>query len=242
IDYTILIAEDNDGGHELELGEISLSSTYIAKRDYSSVSIENDLEYEKFDAMIAKLFEIMDRKNHLFEWDNTHSFTRAIQKISDQISGRENTKSKEEIEDDSIRGKTRFIYDDIPSKWEVTRDNIEIDLADSSVNLLHNPDISASSLIKRNIHYAFRYRRNLGDNCNISIQASITGEELNYRVEIALGKLPKGRVINKTMDTFTQLKQAYECSIDIIELFDKGYENFGDPEEAMEFAVSELDY
>jgi hypothetical protein len=32
-DYNVLVAEDNDGGHELELGEVPLEETFIAKRE-----------------------------------------------------------------------------------------------------------------------------------------------------------------------------------------------------------------
>ena len=55
-DYVIGVFEDNDGGHELELGEGNLSTTYILKRDYSNASIDNDVEYEKYDAMLGTLF------------------------------------------------------------------------------------------------------------------------------------------------------------------------------------------
>ena len=59
-DYAVLVAEDNDGGHELELGELPLETTYVAKRDYEHVPIGHDLEREKYDAMIAKLFELLE--------------------------------------------------------------------------------------------------------------------------------------------------------------------------------------
>ncbi|NGM70270.1 hypothetical protein G6M89_14835 [Natronolimnobius sp. AArcel1] len=67
-DYTLLIAEDNDGGHELELGEVPLETTFIFKRDYTTLAIDSDLEYEKYDAMIATLFDIMDENDHLATW------------------------------------------------------------------------------------------------------------------------------------------------------------------------------
>ncbi len=35
-DFVVLVAEDNDGGHELELGEVPLEDTYVIKRDYGS--------------------------------------------------------------------------------------------------------------------------------------------------------------------------------------------------------------
>lgn len=67
-DYTLLIAEDNNGGHELELGEVPLETTFIFKRDYTTLAIDSDLEYEKYDAMMATLFAIMNENNHLDTW------------------------------------------------------------------------------------------------------------------------------------------------------------------------------
>lgn len=67
-DYVLLVAEDNDGGHELELGEVPLTDTYIFKRDYQQVAIDSDIEYEKFDAMIATLFETMEQNDRLTRW------------------------------------------------------------------------------------------------------------------------------------------------------------------------------
>lgn len=66
-DFNVLVAEDNDGGHELELGEATLSETYVAERDYRHASVNKDLEYEKYDAMIGTLFKLMDRRGHLFK-------------------------------------------------------------------------------------------------------------------------------------------------------------------------------
>jgi hypothetical protein len=82
VDYFILIAEDNDGGHELELGELELSKTWIIKRDYTPASIDNDLEYAKYDAMMAKLCAAMDRRGHLYHWTNHHEFARALKNLA----------------------------------------------------------------------------------------------------------------------------------------------------------------
>jgi hypothetical protein len=84
IDYPVLIAEDNDGGHELELGELPLPKTYVAKRDYEDFSINHDLEREKYDAMIAKLFELLERNDRLFTWTDRDSFEHAVRAIAEQ--------------------------------------------------------------------------------------------------------------------------------------------------------------
>ena len=87
-DFTVLVAEDNDGGHELELGEATLSETYVAKRDYRHASVDKDLEYEKYDAMISTLFKLMDRRGHLFEWRTPAEFRDAIEQISTETRGK----------------------------------------------------------------------------------------------------------------------------------------------------------
>jgi len=80
--YNVLVAEDNDGGHELELGEIPLEETYIAKRDYTHASLDKDIEYEKFDGMMASLFDFLDRAGHLYRWRNKTEFTDSIIQIA----------------------------------------------------------------------------------------------------------------------------------------------------------------
>jgi len=67
-DYSVVVAESNDGGHELELGAVPLATTFILKRNYESLSIDRDLEYEKFDAMMATLCDLMAHKGQLQEW------------------------------------------------------------------------------------------------------------------------------------------------------------------------------
>ena len=81
IDYAVVVAEDNDGGHELELGELPLDSTYVAKRDYTDAAIDDDLEREKYDAMMAKLFELLDANDQLVEWRSRREFEHAIGRI-----------------------------------------------------------------------------------------------------------------------------------------------------------------
>lgn len=67
-DYALFVVEDNDGGHELELGEAPLEHTFILKRDYRRGSIHKDIEYEKYDGMMATLFQVMDENDHLYTW------------------------------------------------------------------------------------------------------------------------------------------------------------------------------
>ncbi|MFA9516587.1 hypothetical protein ACERIT_05120 [Halopenitus sp. H-Gu1] len=85
-DYNILIAEDNDGGHELELGEIPLEETYVAKREYTHASLDKDLEYEKFDGMMATLFDFLDRAGHLYRWQDTTELADATVQICIETS------------------------------------------------------------------------------------------------------------------------------------------------------------
>lgn len=87
-DFTVLVAEDNDGGHELELGAATLSETYVAKLDYRHASVDKDLEYEKYDAMISTLFKLLDRRGRLFEWRTPAEFQDAIGQISIETRGR----------------------------------------------------------------------------------------------------------------------------------------------------------
>lgn len=84
-DYVIGMFEDNDGGHELELGEADLSSTYVLKRDYGQASIDDDVEYEKYDAMLGTLFEMMDNRGHLLTWTSEVELTDAVTRLSEVI-------------------------------------------------------------------------------------------------------------------------------------------------------------
>ena len=81
-DYVVVVAEDNDGGHELELGEVPLADTFVVKRDYSSASIEDDVEREKYDAMLAKLCELLARNGRLFEWRSVESLDEAVKSVA----------------------------------------------------------------------------------------------------------------------------------------------------------------
>lgn len=80
-DYVLLVAEDNDGGHELELGEVPLADTFILKRDYRHASIDSDIEYEKFDAMIGTLFETMEENDRLTVWTTTGELLAGVEDV-----------------------------------------------------------------------------------------------------------------------------------------------------------------
>lgn len=64
--YVVGVFEDNDGGHELEIGEVNLSTTVVLKRDYHPASIKDDVERAKYDAMLATLFDLLDRRGRLY--------------------------------------------------------------------------------------------------------------------------------------------------------------------------------
>ena len=83
-DYVVVVMEDNDGGHELELGEVPLADTFVVKRDYSPASIERDLEREKYDAMLLKLYEFLTNSGQLYEWNSVESLSEAVKSIADE--------------------------------------------------------------------------------------------------------------------------------------------------------------
>lgn len=88
-DYVLLVAEDNDGGHELELGEVPLTDTFILKRDYRDASIDSDIEYEKFDAMIGTLFETMTENNRVTVWTTTPELLAGVDTVLEQTRERQ---------------------------------------------------------------------------------------------------------------------------------------------------------
>lgn len=81
--YVVGVFEDNDGGHELEIGEADLSSTFVLKRDYREASIDDDLEYEKYDAMLAMLFDLLDRRGHLRRWTTEAELAEETRRLGD---------------------------------------------------------------------------------------------------------------------------------------------------------------
>lgn len=64
-DWIVGVFENNDGGHELEAGEVPREKLYVFKREYD----DRAREHEAFDAMIASLFEVLDNEGRLIRWD-----------------------------------------------------------------------------------------------------------------------------------------------------------------------------
>lgn len=136
VDYSILVAEDNDGGHELEIGEVPLSELFILKRDYATASIDDDIEYEKFDAMIAKLFEVMETNNRLYRWQGLHGLAEGTRKIISKTTNRwgdsrgfdefQTTQTGEDSkEEDEV---TKEV--DLPSPWTAAKRQTTIEFVD----------------------------------------------------------------------------------------------------------------
>jgi hypothetical protein len=80
-DYSVMVAESNDGGHELELGEVPKEDLSVLKREYSSVSLDSDVEYEKFDAMMATLFAVLDENGRLWRWTTEGELLESVQEV-----------------------------------------------------------------------------------------------------------------------------------------------------------------
>jgi hypothetical protein len=94
-DYTVLVAEDNDGGHELELGEVDLETLYVLKRDYDGASLNppsdgdrspatpafGDLDHERFDSMMLTLFSYLDEEGRLFTWADEGELASGVDRI-----------------------------------------------------------------------------------------------------------------------------------------------------------------
>lgn len=81
-DHVVAVFESNDGGHELEIGEVDLDRVHVLKRDYESVSVDHDLEYAKYDAMLGTLFDLLDRRDRLHEWETRREFYAAAAELS----------------------------------------------------------------------------------------------------------------------------------------------------------------
>ena len=94
-DHVVLVAEDNDGGHELELGEVDQEHLYVLKRDYDGASLDppaanqgsaadpafGDLDYERFDAMMLTLFAHLDAEGRLFTWASEAELAGAVDRV-----------------------------------------------------------------------------------------------------------------------------------------------------------------
>lgn len=94
-DHVVLVAEDNDGGHEPELGEVDLKRLYVLKRDYDGASLDppaagqgsaadpafGDLDYERFDATMLTLFVHLDDEGRLFTWASENELASAVDRV-----------------------------------------------------------------------------------------------------------------------------------------------------------------
>lgn len=69
-DHVVGVFEDNDGGHELEAGEVETGDLHALKRAYLTPDGEQDTdtEHERFDGMLGKYFEFLDARNRLYRW------------------------------------------------------------------------------------------------------------------------------------------------------------------------------
>lgn len=65
-DLVVGVFEDNDGGHELEAGEVPHGKLYAFKREYE----EQTDERAAYDGMLASLFEVLDNRGRLVRWSS----------------------------------------------------------------------------------------------------------------------------------------------------------------------------
>ena len=85
-DNVFLVAEDNDGGHELELGEVPLDDLYVFRRDYSDISIDKDISYAKYDAMMNTLFDLIERRGQLDDWQTTEGLIEHVEERASDLA------------------------------------------------------------------------------------------------------------------------------------------------------------
>lgn len=89
-DVFTLVIEDNDGGHELETGEVPGEDLYILYRDYTDASIPDsdgaqDLHREKYDAMIAKLIALYDDANRVYTWTTKDELENEVDSLLNKV-------------------------------------------------------------------------------------------------------------------------------------------------------------
>lgn len=65
-DWVVGVFEDNDGGHELEVGEVPREKLYVFKREYD----DRETERAAYDAMLASLFEVLENGGRLVRWSS----------------------------------------------------------------------------------------------------------------------------------------------------------------------------
>ncbi|PSQ15821.1 hypothetical protein BRD00_12450 [Halobacteriales archaeon QS_8_69_26] len=68
--WVVGVFEDNDGGHELEAGEVDTGDLYVLKRDYYTREGDPDVEteHDRFDGMLAKYFAFLENRDRLYRW------------------------------------------------------------------------------------------------------------------------------------------------------------------------------
>jgi hypothetical protein len=69
-DTLVAVFEDNDGGHELEAGEVDNAELCVLKRKYHDArgNPDPEREYRRFDGMLVKLFDFLERRGQLYPW------------------------------------------------------------------------------------------------------------------------------------------------------------------------------
>jgi hypothetical protein len=163
-----------------------LADTYVVKRDYEPLSIYHDLEYEKYDAMMGKLFDVMDRRDHLFEWADAQSFARGVRRVGTE------TRSERDSRNDESDRMPRAVptdalpeYDDrdVPVAWE-TEENVaeptgESVTSTSLVKYTYDDDRVDMELVLR--------ARGTSDSYGIELEASLKSEGRHRAVPIVSG-------------------------------------------------------
>jgi hypothetical protein len=90
-DIFVLVVEDNDGGHELETGEVPGEDLYILFRDYRNPSIPDsknealDLHREKYDAMLWKLIELYEDADRSYSWTSKNELIECVEELLDNV-------------------------------------------------------------------------------------------------------------------------------------------------------------
>lgn len=187
VDHPVLVAEDNDGGHELELGEVALPATYVVKRDYVASSIDRDLEHEKYDAMMGKLFDVMDRRDHLFEWSDAQSFARAVRRVGDATrSGTDDRSGDPETAGRCRPADELTEYDerDLPAEWELAERNPEPVGESSTPTTLREYSYDDERVY---VEVVLKTRESSGDDYTVGMNATVKSERRHRTLPVVSG-------------------------------------------------------
>jgi hypothetical protein len=229
VDHPVLVAEDNDGGHELELGEVPLPATYVVKRDYESLSIDHDLEHEKYDAMMGKLFAVMRRRGRLFEWTDVHSFARSVRRVGAETrSGAETHSGDDGRSDGSARTPagpadelSNYADRELPAEWAGEESAAEpTDESDSPTTLLeytYDDERVDMEVVLRT--------RGTDDDYAINVNVTLKSERRHRAVPVVSGP---------DYETLRLLTQH------LVHVFYEKYERERDVEEAMDYARDQV--